>query len=204
MNRQAMEIGAFSSGYLDQLRQCLDRLETDRITTVVALLLETYERRSRLFIAGNGGSAATATHMACDLAKTVAGQPGGAHGFDVMSLSDNASLLTAWANDAGYEKTFSEPLRAFAKSGDLLVAISASGRSPNILAAITCARSIGVKTIGLFGFDGGLAAAMVDEAIVVDSHDYGIVEDVHLALNHIMTGFFRQKLRASAVESETQ
>lgn len=189
-----MEIGAFSSGYLDQLRQCLDRLQPDRIAAVVALLLDTYERRSRVFIAGNGGSAATATHMACDLAKTAAGQPGRVRGFDVMSLSDNASLLTAWANDAGYEKAFSEPLRAFAKSGDLLVAISASGSSPNVLAAIAYARSIGMKTIGLLGFDGGPAASMVDEAIVVDSHDYGIVEDVHLALNHIITGFFRQKL----------
>jgi D-sedoheptulose 7-phosphate isomerase len=194
MNERAVEIGAFSSEYLDQLRQCLDRLQPDRIAAVVALMLQTYERRSRVFIAGNGGSAATASHMACDLAKTVPGMTGEVRGFDVMSLSDNTSLLTAWANDAGFEKTFSEPLRAFAKPGDLFIVISASGRSANVLAALASARSAGVKAIGLFGFDGGPAASMVDEAIVVESTDYGIVEDVHLALNHIITGFFRQKL----------
>jgi len=192
------DIHAFSSAYLDQLRQSLDRLPPDRIAAVVALLLDAYERRARVFIAGNGGSAATATHMACDLAKTVTRQLEHVRGFDVMSLSDNASLMTAWANDAGYEKTFSEPLRAFAKSGDLLIAISASGKSPNILAAMTCARTIGVKTIALLGFGGGPAATMADEAIVVDSHDYGIVEDVHLALNHIVTRYFREQLANSA------
>ena len=189
-----MKATDFSSGYLEQLRSCLGRLRPDRIAAIVALLEDAYERRARVFIAGNGGSAATATHMACDLAKTVAGRTGNVRGFDVMSLSDNASLLTAWANDSSYEHVFSEPLRSFAKPGDVLIAVSASGHSPNVLAAITCARSIGMKTIALLGFDGGPAASMVDEAIVVDSHDYGVVEDVHLTLNHIMTGFFRQKL----------
>jgi D-sedoheptulose 7-phosphate isomerase len=191
---KADEIKAFSSAYLDQLRQCLDQLQPDRIAAVTALLVDAYERRARVFIAGNGGSAATATHMACDLAKSVT-NAGRVRGFDVMSLSDNASLLTAWANDAGYETTFAEPLRAFAKPGDLLIVLSASGKSPNIVAAVTAARSIGLKTIGLLGFDGGPAAAMVDEAIVIDSHDYGIVEDLHLTLNHIITQFFRHKLQ---------
>jgi D-sedoheptulose 7-phosphate isomerase len=189
-----MKAADFSSGYLEQLRNCLGRLQPERIAAVVAVLQDAYERRARVFIAGNGGSAATATHMACDLVKTVAGRTGKVRGFDVMSLSDNVSLLTAWANDADYAKTFSEPLQTFARPGDLLIVISASGNSPNVLAAIACARSVGVKTVGLLGFGGGQAASTVDEAIVVESDDYGIVEDVHLALNHIITGYFRQKL----------
>ena len=187
-------LAAFPSVYLSRLRDCLDRLPEDRIAAVLALLSAAHDRSARLFIAGNGGSASTATHMACDLTKTVAGRDSRACGFSVTSLGDNVALLTAWANDAGYEAVFAEQLRAQARAGDVLIVISASGASPNVLAALTCAKGLGLRTIGLLGFGGGPAADLVDAAIVVDSDDYGIVEDAHLALNHVITGYFQRKL----------
>jgi D-sedoheptulose 7-phosphate isomerase len=130
--------------------------------------------------------------MAADLAKnTIApNMPR----FRVLGLNDNTPMLTALANDLGYENVFSEQLKNLVRAGDLLIAISASGNSPNVLNAIRYAREQSAEVAAVLGFDGGEAARMADVSIVVGSTHYGVVEDVHLVINHIIVDYFKRKL----------
>jgi len=148
-------------------------------------------------VIGNGGSAATASHMMNDLCKGTLGHKGDAPWprLRVIALTDNVSLMTAWANDTDYNHIFSEPLKNLAERGDLLIAISASGNSPNILAAVEAAKQIGVNVIGLTGFGGGKLAKLAEISFVVPSDGYGPVEDVHMILDHIITGYLYEKLK---------
>ncbi|MCD6506786.1 SIS domain-containing protein [Candidatus Poribacteria bacterium] len=154
------------------------------IRQAVEVMLESYRKGGTIFVAGNGGSASTASHFACDLGKgtAVEGKPR----LRVISMADNLSLLTAWANDVSYEAIFVEQLKNLMRPDDLLIAISASGNSPNVLRAAEYARQLGCKVIGLTGFGGGKLAKLADIAIVVESDKYGPVEDIHLVLDHIM------------------
>jgi D-sedoheptulose 7-phosphate isomerase len=180
------------AGYLGRLAESLAGISTSDIKALGDVLYRAYRMGASVFIVGNGGSASTASHMAADLAKNTIG----AHmrRFRVMSLNDNISLLTALANDDGYENVFREQLVNLIQPGDVLIAISASGNSPNVLRAIEYAQSRHAQTIGLLGFNGGRAAETVDSAILVHSHDYGVVEDAHLVLNHILVEHFRERL----------
>ncbi|MBI1756187.1 MAG: SIS domain-containing protein [Fimbriimonas ginsengisoli] len=175
--------------YADELAAALRALPFDTITLVGDLLADACRNGAQVFIIGNGGSAATASHMACDLAKTTLGKVADlpARRLRALALTDNVPLITAWANDVSYDSVFSEQLRGLARAGDVLIAISASGNSPNILRCLEAARELGVKTVGFLGFGGGAALALCDLAVVVDSRDYGIVEDAHSALNHMLT-----------------
>jgi D-sedoheptulose 7-phosphate isomerase len=130
--------------------------------------------------------------MACDLSKTILGRKrhDGAKGFRVIALGDNGPGLTAWANDVGYERVFAEPLRNWVDKGDVVIAITGSGNSPNVVEAVKTAKAQGAKTIALLGFDGGLVKQLVDAYILVESDRYGHIEDVHLALNHLITAYF--------------
>jgi D-sedoheptulose 7-phosphate isomerase len=130
--------------------------------------------------------------MAADLAKNTIGPH--MTRFRVMSLNDNMSLVTALANDDGYENVFREQLVNLIRPGDVLIAISASGNSPNVLRAIEYANSRNAVSIGLLGFDGGRALHLVDRAIHVQSRDYGVIEDAHLILNHILVEYFQRRL----------
>ncbi len=143
-----------------------------------------------VFVVGNGGSATTASHLACDFQKGA--QADGRH-TRAISLSDNVALMTAWGNDASFEQIFAGQLKALARPEDALVVISVSGSSPNVLAALDVAREKGLITVGLLGRDGGLALERVDYPIVVASEDYGWVESAHLALGHVLTYFLRSK-----------
>jgi D-sedoheptulose 7-phosphate isomerase len=156
------------------------------------MLYRTYRNDKQVFTLGNGGSASTASHIAADLAKNTIGP--NMHRFRISSLNDNAAILTALANDLGYENVFSEQLQNLIRPGDLLIAVSASGNSPNVVKAIRYAQSQCAEVVGILGFDGGQAAQMADLAIVVPSHNYGVVEDVHLIINHILVEHFRTKL----------
>jgi len=171
-------------GYIEELKSALDALPVQTIRDAVEAILESYGRGGTIFVAGNGGSASTSSHFACDLGKgtAVEGKPR----LRVISLADNLSLLTAWANDVSYEAIFAEQLKNLMRPGDLLIAISASGNSPNVLRATEYAHQLGCKVIGLTGFGGGRLAKSADIAIVVESDRYGPVEDVHLVLDHIM------------------
>lgn len=150
----------------------------------------------RVFIVGNGGSAATASHFVCDLVKTA--EVEGLEPFMAFALCDNVSLMTAWGNDLRFEQIFAEQVRALAEAGDVLIVISASGNSPNIIASLNAAAAKDIQTIGLLGFDGGAALDLVDVAVHVPSHDYGVVEAAHSAVTHAITSAVSQNLRSRA------
>jgi D-sedoheptulose 7-phosphate isomerase len=137
-----------------------------------------------VFAVGNGGSAATASHLAGDLTRST--QQNGGPPLRTFSLSDNVPQLTAWANDDCFEECFVGQLRAYAGRGDVLVAISASGNSPNIVAAVREARNMGLSVIALAGFGGGRIKDLADVALVMDSYDYGQVEGAHMVLVHLL------------------
>jgi D-sedoheptulose 7-phosphate isomerase len=150
-----------------------------------------------VIIMGNGGSAATASHMACDLGKNtvIPGRPR----FRVMALTDSMALITAYANDLGYENVFAEQLTNLVRPGDIVVGISTSGNSPNVLRAIELARQAGAITIGWTGYDGGKLAQMVDVPVVVPNHCVEQLEDVHLMLEHMVTAALRQAIQMEGV-----
>ncbi len=180
------------NAYLERLRSAIDGLPQDRLTALGEMLYRAYRNEKQVFTLGNGGSASTASHMAADIAKNTIGP--NMPRFRVLSLNDNAALLTALANDLGYEHVFSEQLKSLVRAGDLLIVVSGSGNSPNVVNAIRYAQSRSAEVAGVLGFDGGEAARIVDLAIVVPSDKYGVIEDVHLVINHIMVDYFQGRL----------
>jgi D-sedoheptulose 7-phosphate isomerase len=182
--------------YIQSLQETLDNLPLAQIERVIELLLEAQQGRRTVFIFGNGGSASTASHFACDLGKSTAlpGMPR----LRVISLTDNVELITAWANDTAYEHIFAEQLRGLVEPGDVVIGISGSGRSKNVLNAIALAHRVGATTIGLSGFDGGALASMVDVSVVVPSNCMERIEDVHLILEHTISSIIRETLRQQA------
>jgi D-sedoheptulose 7-phosphate isomerase len=158
------------------------QLDLTRVEQIVRTLELARTDGRRIFVFGNGGSATTASHLACDLGKGTV-QPNLPR-FQVVSLSDSISTITAYANDMGCETMFAEPLISLAQHGDLAIALSVSGNSPNVVRAIEAARERGLATIGLTGFDGGKLAALVDIHLNIPSQSYGQVEDLHLAVCH--------------------
>ncbi len=187
----------FAKDYIHGLKGVLDRLPLKPLEEIIRAIEEAQKERRQVFVIGNGGSAATASHMMNDLCKGTLGHKGDASWprLRVIALTDNVSLMTAWANDTDYDRVFSEPLKNLAQRGDLLVAISASGNSPNIITAVEAAKHLGVKVIGLAGFGGGKLSKMADVSFVVASDEYGPVEDAHMILDHIITGYLYEKLK---------
>jgi D-sedoheptulose 7-phosphate isomerase len=154
----------------------------DRVDKVIAQLEQARIEGRRIFVFGNGGSGSTASHFACDLGKGTI-QPNRPR-FKVMSLVDTMPTLTAYANDVGYDAVFAEPLITHAERGDLAIAFSGSGNSPNVLRAMQAAEKLGVATIGFSGFAGGKLQDLVEQHINVPSDSMAQIEDVHLALTH--------------------
>jgi D-sedoheptulose 7-phosphate isomerase len=178
--------------YLDRLESALATIPPEDVAVLSERLYRAYHDGKQVFVFGNGGSASTASHMAADLAKNTIGP--NMRRFRILSLNDNIPLLTALSNDLGYQRVFAEQLMNLIHPGDVLVAISGSGNSRNVLRAIEYARSQCAQVVGLLGFAGGEAAPLCDTAIVVKSNDYGVVEDAHLILNHILVEYFRERL----------
>ncbi|MDQ2760331.1 MAG: SIS domain-containing protein [Actinomycetota bacterium] len=178
--------------YLDRLEAALATIPPEQVEELSGRLYRAYQDGKQVFLLGNGGSASTASHMAADLAKNTIGP--NMRRFRILSLNDNVPLLTALSNDMGYHRMFAEQLINLIRPGDVLVAISGSGNSSNVLRAIEYARGQCAQIVGLLGFSGGRAAELCDTAIVVDSDDYGVVEDAHLILNHILVEYFRDRL----------
>ena len=187
----------FAKDYLTGLKSVLDRLPLDVLEKLFTVIEKAHAAGQQIFVIGNGGSAATASHMMNDLNKGTLGHKGDApwKRFKVIALTDNVSLMTAWANDTDYNTVFSEPLKNLANRGDVLIAISASGNSPNIITAVEVAKQLGVKVLGLGGFTGGKLAQLADVCVVVPSNDYGPVEDVHMIIDHILVGYLYAKLK---------
>ncbi len=176
--------------YREQLSAALEALDLTAVSRIRELLSRVREDGRQVFLCGNGGSAATASHMANDLGKGAScGQD---KRFKVIALTDNLSWITALANDISYEAIFSEQLRNQGGPEDLLIAISGSGNSQNVLNAVAAARELDMKTVGLIGFGGGKLAAAVDLPLVVDSHHMGRVEDLHMVVLHMICYHFME------------
>ena len=182
--------------YLAGAKAVIDALSVEQVEGLIDRLCKAYEEGRTVFVAGNGGSAATASHIACDLSKTVlgSGMRRRAKRFRLVALTDNVPVITAWANDVGYETVFAEQMRNLASRGDLLLVITGSGNSPNIVEAVRVAGELGLESFGLLGFDGGVVKGMLDGFVMIRSENYGHVEDAHMMLGHLITEYFKGRL----------
>jgi D-sedoheptulose 7-phosphate isomerase len=186
---------AFAGAYLEYLTKILRDIDVREIGRFVNTLLDARERGAMVFFIGNGGSAATASHFANDLS---IGTNSYDKPFRVMSLTDNVPILTAIGNDFGYQDIFLRQLKVLGKKGDVVVGISASGNSPNILHAFEYAKSAGIKTVALTSFDGGKMKGMADEGIHVPTapKEYGPAEDAHMILDHLIGAYLMRAILA--------
>ena len=183
--------------YLLEVQKVISEMPEQPIAATVSLLYETWRHRKQLFIFGNGGSASTASHMANDLSKAtiVVGKPR----MRVIALTDNIALITAWANDNSYDDVFKEQLENLLEAGDLVIAISASGDSPNILRAIEFAKLCGALTVGWTGLSGGRLKETAQYCVRAPTDDVGLIESAHLVLDHLVTKQIRQRIQAEGI-----
>lgn len=184
--------------YRDECVEALNAVKLDDVLKVSEVLFAARETGRSIFIVGNGGSAATASHMATDLmfGSQLTDPP-----LRVIALTDNQAIITATGNDLNYSQVFARQLSALARQGDVIIAVSASGNSPNILSCIDTAKKLKMITIGFTGFDGGRLAKIVDFPVHVATRNgaYGPVEDAHLAINHMIVEWLREQ----AINQET-
>jgi D-sedoheptulose 7-phosphate isomerase len=180
--------------YLEVHGRVLAQLRHREIDQVGVELLRAYEEGRKVYLLGNGGSASLASHFACDLAKGTATAGGQRRRFQAISLTDNTALLTAWANDTSYDHVFAEQLRNVVRPRDVVVGISASGNSPNVLLALEVAREFEAFNIGLTGFEGGRMKALCDLCVVVPSDNMQIIEDLHVGIAHALFTVIRRQI----------
>ena len=180
----------FSKNYFDYLKVLIDKLSIENVSKFIELILETRENNKTIFFIGNGGSASTASHFVNDISL---GSRQFEKPFRAISLCDNQAVITAIGNDDGYENIFLQQLQTQAKAGDVLVAISASGNSPNIIKAINWAKDNDLTTVGLSAFDGGMLAKLSNLNIHVPTKigEYGPAEDLHMVICGLVGSFFR-------------
>jgi D-sedoheptulose 7-phosphate isomerase len=176
--------------YLQDIKKTLDQIPVNRIEEIIAILQDARLSRKQVFIMGNGGSATTANHFVCDLAKNT--RKSGRPNFRAIGLTDNMAIFSAYANDEGYENVFSLQLNNLLQPGDVVIAISGSGNSPNVLQAVELANSRGAVTIGFTGLTGGKLKDLVQIGICVPNHRIDQVEDIHLMLEHIICQALRE------------
>jgi len=187
---------ASTEEYFSALSQLIPRLPYAAIDNIVGLLLRAFADDRTVFVFGNGGSAASASHMMVDMNKGTA--EGAAKRIRAMALTDNVPLLTAWANDSGYEQVFAEQLKSFVREGDVAFAISTSGNSANVLLALQTALDRGASTVGLTGFEGGKMKALCGACAVVPSDNVQMIEDMHHAILHSIFTLVRKRLHSTA------
>lgn len=180
----------FAQAYFHQLQLARETLDGEAIREAVMALQTAIRGDHAIFSCGNGGSAAISNHLLCDYLKGTQG--GSSIKPRVHTLSSSVELITAIANDIGVEDVFALPLKSLGKAGDVLIVISSSGASPNILRALEAAASLGMTTIAMTGFQGGGAASLADISLHVASDNYGVVEDTHQSLMHILAQYLRQ------------
>ena len=190
-------IGQYAKKYFSYLGKVLESIDEDEINKLGDLFESAREGGNTIFVAGNGGSSTTATTMANDIGFDILKKTGIDRAFRVLSLVDNNSVVTAIANDVGYENIFINQLKIHYRSGDSIILISASGNSPNILKAAEWVKDKGGAIIGFLGFTGGKLIDLCDVKIHVQSEpgEYGPVEDAHLIMNHILAHWFQNKLK---------
>ena len=180
--------------YLVSLAQVLTAMPREELAAIERVLWSTYERDGTIFVCGNGGSAATASHFACDLAKWTINPD--RRRLRAIALTDNVPVMTAWSNDAAYERAFVEQLIGLYRPGDTLVAISGSGNSPSVLRAVEWANAQGAPTVGLAGFGGGRLAEIARHVLVAPSHLMPEVEDAHIAVCHALAVSLGERIGA--------
>lgn len=187
----------FAASYLDYLSGVLGQIDRAEIGAFIETMLGARERGAMIFFIGNGGSAATSSHFANDIA---IGTNSYDKPFRALALTDNNAILTAVGNDFGYEEIFSRQLQVLAKPGDVVVAISASGNSPNLLRAFEYARTAGLHTVAVTAFDGGKMKAMADQCVHVPTgmKEYGPAEDAHMILDHLVGAYLMRYVAARA------
>lgn len=177
------------TGYIDDLKTALDSMDKEPISETITALHQARVDGRQIFIMGNGGSASTATHFVCDLAKNTR-RNDWPH-YKVIGLADSMAIFSAYANDDGYDNVFALQLANLVQSDDIVIAISTSGNSPNCLRAVELANERGAMTIGFTGFNAGKLGSMVDLHVHVPSDCIEHVEDIHLALEHMITKALR-------------
>ncbi|TMC17278.1 MAG: SIS domain-containing protein [Chloroflexi bacterium] len=182
--------------YFSELEQMLQAISLSHLETVLQLLEEAYRNGRRIFIMGNGGSAATASHFALDLAKNTIIP--GAPRLKAISLTDHVPLITAWSNDIAYEHIFSEQLANMIEPGDVVIGISTSGNSPNVINALNLAKQYRATTVGLLGAKGGKMKDMVDAYVLAPGQNIEQEEDAHMILAHVITRHMREVVRSYA------
>ena len=190
-------ISDFASEYFKYLKQVLDTIEPSSFQKLSDEFEDARENGDTIFVAGNGGSAVTATTMANDIGFDIIKKTGTDKPFKVLALTDNISVITAIANDVGYENAFINQLKIHYRKGDKLLVISASGNSENVVKAAKWVKTNGGRVIGFLGFDGGKLKDLSDLVIHVKTEpgEYGPVEDTHLILNHVLAHWFQNKLK---------
>ena len=185
------DAAAYTDAYFAQLARAAASVDRAALTRAVALLEKAYERRATLFVCGNGGSASISNHLECDHGKLVATDTNLLP--RVRSLAANVEVITAIANDLEYAEVFTHQLRLNGQKGDVVMTVSSSGDSENVVRAIQWARDNGCDSIALTGFDGGRTAKLATVNLHVAGDNYGVIEDVHQSLMHLMGQFIRQK-----------
>ena len=184
------------NNYFAELEQMVQTISRTHLQQVLSLLEEAYHHGHRIFIMGNGGSAATASHFALDLAKNTITP--GAPRLKAISLTDHVPLITAWSNDTAYEHIFEEQLANLIEAGDVVIGISASGNSPNVIAAMRLAKQTRAATIGLLGAKGGVLKTLVDAYLLAPGQNIEQEEDAHLILAHVITRHMRAVVHSYA------
>jgi D-sedoheptulose 7-phosphate isomerase len=185
---------AFAGAYITYLRDVLARIDTVEIGRFINTIVDARARGATIFFAGNGGSAATASHFANDIS---IGSGDYDKPFRAVSLTDNVAILTAIGNDFGYQEIFVRQLRVLGRKGDVLVGISASGNSANVVSAFEYAASIGITTVALTAFDGGRMRSMANASVHVPTEpkEYGPAEDAHMVLDHLLGAYLMRFVR---------
>lgn len=184
--------------YLRDTERVIAELPTAAITSAIEVLLSARRQRRHVFLIGNGGSAATASHLANDLTKAASVE--GRFRIRAIALTDNVPLITAWSNDSSYDDVFVEQLRGLMEPRDVVLAISASGNSPNVIRALEFGRLHGAVMIGWTGRSGGKMRSLVDHCICAPSDDVGQIENAHMVLDHVFTVALREAVMAEPVE----
>jgi D-sedoheptulose 7-phosphate isomerase len=182
---------AYLDKYTTALKTALDSFNSGEFEKIIAIIAGAYKNDKQVFIAGNGGSAASANHFVCDFGKNAMDFKSGRRRFRIISVSDNVEKITAIGNDISFDEVFSFQLGNLLNGGDVLIAVSASGNSPNIVKACEFAKSKNAKVIALAGFDGGKIKSIADAALVAELKSYEQIEDIHLIILHMIVYYFK-------------
>lgn len=186
-----MEINDFAKNYLGDLKELINTIDINEITEFIKEIENAYKNGKTIFIMGNGGSAATASHFVCDINKGVSLKL--QKKFKVLCLNDNIPIMLAYSNDISYDSVFIEQLKNFIMNDDLVIGISGSGNSKNVLNAIEYSNKVGARTFGIIGCDGGKLKDIAQKSLIVRSFDMQKIEDCHMILTHVTMQYFSKK-----------